>query len=212
MGEYLDPYRKAVAGFGASFEALLWNSREAQRARFAAIIDTVDPAGRIIADMGCGRADLLAMMAREAIPYAGYVGVEAIDELLEFSRQRAGQEHFEEAEFIAGDFASDPGLFDRLVAELSVDTLVFSGSLNTFGPELAEQTLTRAWQALAQTPGGVLAFNFLSDRHTVPAPTGPARRFDTLGMIRWAFERTPIVAVRHDYLASHDCLIVMRMG
>lgn len=211
MSEYLDPYRKAVEGFGTSFEALLWNSREAQEARFTAIIEAIDPTGRIIADLGCGRADLLAMMAREDIPYGGYVGVEAIDELLEFSRSRAQTEHLEEARFLASDFADEAGIFDRLVNEFSVDTLVFSGSLNTFSPDLADSTLSRAWASLAQTPGGVLAFNFLSDRHTT-TPSPPARRFDTLAMIRWAFEKTPIVAIRHDYLASHDCLIVMRVG
>ncbi len=213
MGKYLRPYREAVRDFGTGFEALLWNSEEMQRLRFEAIVGTLNLEGRAIADMGCGRADLLAFLVERGISYGRYVGVEAIDELRGFSQQRAQKHGWKHASFVQGDFVEDQTLCGRLVRQYGTDTFIFSGSLNTLGESLARRALHTAWTSLDQVREGVLAFNFLSDRHRARArASGPAKRFDTLSMIRWAFDRTPVVAVRHDVLGDHDCLIVMRRG
>ncbi len=213
MAKYLKPYQQAVKSFGTEFEALLWNSEQMQTRRFQAMADTVALAGRRIADLGTGRADFLAYLVAQGIEYGRFVGVEGVEELKDFCEKRSEEAHWRDASFIHADFAADDLIFQRLVRERGVDTLTFSGSLNTFGEKLAKKTLHRAWSAIERTKDGAVLFNFLSDQRKAKGDsTGPAKRFNTLDMIRWAFERTSLVAVRHDYLGDHDCLIVMRSG
>ncbi len=213
MAKYLKPYQQAVKSFGTEFEALLWNSEQMQTRRFEAMAETVDLAGRRIADLGAGRADFLAFLVARGIDYGRFVGVEGVAELNAFCEKRAAKESWREASFLHGDFVDDELLFQRLVRERGIDTFTFSGSLNTFGEKLAKKTLHRAWSAIERTKDGCVLFNFLSDQRRARAEsTGPATRFNTLEMVRWAFERTPLVAVRHDYLGDHDCLIAMRSG
>ncbi|MEM9372970.1 MAG: hypothetical protein AAGA55_04940, partial [Planctomycetota bacterium] len=88
----------------------------------------------------------------------------------------------------------------------------FSGSLNTLSMDDAQAVLDRFWAALASVDDAALVFNFLSDRHDrgrTPA-SPPAVRFDPVPMLAWALERTPLVTMRHDYLAGHDATICMR--
>lgn len=209
---YLSPYREAVEHAGASFEALLWRSRDFQTRRFETIAAMADPTGRVLADLGCGRADLLAWMHEQRVRYGRYVGVEAVPELLRYSRARAADEKLPEAEFIEADFAAAGDGFDRLVAEHGVDMLVFSGSLNTFDEPHALEVLDRAWRAVARVRGGLLVFNFLSTRHPPDAGANPhpARRFDPVRMLDWALARTRLTRLRHDYLDGHDATVAMR--
>lgn len=213
---YLDPYRRMVATAGPCFEALLWRSVESQRARFGAIAGTVDLGGRCVADMGCGRADLALWLRERGVEMRRYVGVEALGELLECSRRRAAAAGLANAEFVQGDFAVDEGMFERLVAG-GVDTVVFSGSLNTFAQHEAMRVLGRAWRAVRRTPGGVLVFNFLSDgarprkgARGRAESAGPAHQFETRRMLAWALRRTRRVVFRQDYLGGQDAMIAMR--
>ncbi len=208
MSSYLEPYRRAVERLGPRFEALLWNSPATQAARFAAMADSIELHGRVIADLGCGRADLLSWLHTEGIQYGRYIGVDAIDELLDASRTRAADEVLPEAVFVHADFVSEPDLFKRLTVEEQADVLLFSGSLNTLEEDRALEVLGRAWEALSSVQGGVLAFNFLSScRETLE---GPAKRFDVHRVFRWALERTALVVFRQDYLGDHDATVVMR--
>ena len=207
---YLEPYREAVRQVGPRFEALLWNSVQTQEARFAALIDAIEPVGRTIADLGCGRADLAAWMTRQGVAPARYVGVDGLGEMIEFARDRAKDGSLGLTRFIHCDFVADGALFNRLVRRHHVDTLVFSGSLNTLEQGTARAVLDQAWRATSRRPGAILAFNFLSDRSGRSDDTGPARRFDTIKMLQWAMERTPLVRFRQDYLAGNDAMIVMR--
>lgn len=205
---YLDPYFEAVRRHGPGFEALLWRSAEFQIARFRVLAEVVAPTGRVIADLGCGRADLAEWLEREGHAYGRYVGVEGVPELASEAQRRARE--LPEALIMTGDFASDDGLFDRLVRTHGVEVFIFSGSLNTFAQDQAERVLDLAWRAIAPVRDGCLAFNFLSDQTREPCDdTGPARRFDTLGLVRWALARTPSVVLRHDYLCGHDATITM---
>jgi SAM-dependent methyltransferase len=220
----LEPYRKAVRAEGPSFRALLWYNREYQLKRFEVIAQEADLAGRVIADLGCGRADLLSYLHGTGIRYGRYIGVDGVGEMAEFSRRRAAQEKLPEARFLHADFSSDPDLFARLARDHGADTFVFSGSLNTFEEPAAREVLARAFSHLPSgrrggsgagggsggRGGGLLIFNFLSDRGATPDdPPGPARRFDTAAMAAWALDNTPSMALRTDYLAGHDATIVM---
>jgi SAM-dependent methyltransferase len=208
---YLQPYVQAVRRHGAEFEALLWRSPEFQRVRFQVISELVCPAGRAIADLGCGRGDLCAFLEGAGIRPRLYVGVEGVPELLDAARDCAPAATGTQRRFILGDFVRDEGLFTRLVREEGVEVLVFSGSLNTLSPGRARRTLERAWSAVGRVSGGALVFNFLSARVEEPAGgDDPARRFDAGSMVRWALSRTPIVVLRHDYLGGRDATIAMR--
>ncbi|TVQ60387.1 MAG: methyltransferase domain-containing protein [Phycisphaerales bacterium] len=205
---YLDPYLEAVRLHGCGFASLLWRSPEYQIARFRVLAEVLEPTGRVIADLGCGRADLAEWMEREGIPYGRYIGVEAVPELAGEAARRAAA--LPEASILTADFAGDPTLFDRLTREHHAEAFVFSGSLNTFTQHEAEGVLDRAWRAIARVRGGRLVFNFLSDQtREAPDDTGPARRFETLALTRWALARTPSIILRHDYLCGHDATIAM---
>ncbi len=210
---YLRPYQEAVDAHGPRFEALLWNRPETQLVRFAALVSMLDLVGATLADMGCGRADLAVYLRDQGVGYAGYVGVEGVQELCEASEKRAASEGLERCVFRRLDFVADAEAFPALVREDAVQAFVFSGSLNTLEQPGAMAVLQRAWDALGSTPGGVLAFNFLSDRHGDPSRTdentGPAIRFDTLAMLDWAMTQTPLVRFRQDYLGGHDAAITM---
>lgn len=213
MSEYLEPYRRAVREFGPGFESLLWNSEESQRARFGALAASVELADRTIADLGAGTGDLLAWLHGQGRAMRGYVAVEGVAELAERIRGRIDEEELPPSEVVEADFARDEHLFERLIDNHGVDLVFFSGSLNTFAEKLAKRVLERAWKACTRrtVPRAALAFNFLSDlrRDRARERGDPARRFDTLGLVRWAAERTPVFAVRHDYLGDHDATIVM---
>ncbi len=199
---YLKPYQEMVRKVGPRFEALLWTREETQAARFNAIAELCDLTGRVVVDAGCGRADFAVWMRQAEIHYGAYIGVEAIPELADVARERAG----DAGSVVAGDFVATPDLF-RTIQPVP-EVICFSGSLNTLTNEHVLAVLERAWDACTEA----LVFNFLSDQnHGAGAENlGPARRFDTLAMVRWAFERTPLVVVDQTYLRGNDATIAMR--
>lgn len=209
---YLEPYLSVVRSEGPTFRALLWRSPHAQQTRFAALCSLADPAGRRVADLGCGRADLLDhLLSRDHAP-AVYTGVEAIPELACSSRERLAALGHPAASILQADFAADPGLFNHLAAA-GADLFLFSGSLNTFVQEQALAILSRAWQALQGRGRVALAFNFLNARHADSAdPTGACHAFDPVDVLGWAFERTPRVAFRQDYLDGRDAAVALILG
>lgn len=214
--DYLKPYRDAVDTLGVGFDALLWRSPEAQRARFEVARRIAKLRGRVVADLGCGRGDFLHHLRAKGHAPSLYVGVEGIAELGEAARADLAPEGLtpaSPAEVILGDFVHDASLPDRLVAERGVSVFALSGSLNTLDQPDAVGVLGRLFDALAPVPGGVLVFNFLSSHNLAGRTTAdpPARRFDTPSMVAWALSRTPLVRFRNDYLAGHDATIAMRV-
>ncbi|MFG0283184.1 MAG: hypothetical protein ACF8R7_02080 [Phycisphaerales bacterium JB039] len=209
--EYLAPYREAVGRYGTSFESLLWRSEEYQSERFRIICEVAPIAGRIVCDLGSGRADLLAYFHQRAAGYRRYIGVEAVEELAAFSEQRARDAGWADVDIVRADFVSEPQLLARLVRDRGAETLIFSGSLNTLEPRRAAAVLQEAWDAVKVVPGGALVFNFLSTHgRRMTADTGPARRFNPTPLMKWALRRAPSVTLRHDYLRGHDATIAMR--
>lgn len=197
---YLKPYVEAARIHGGGFESQLWRSRTAQATRFDAIVSLVGEktlASARVADLGCGRGDLAAHLAARGIAIREGVGIEAVPELLQAAQARAA----EGWRFEAGDFVADASLAERLAP----DVCIFSGSLNTLSARGARKAVA---QAFAATRIGV-AFNFLSDRCGRPPGEDlrPARRFDTLAMLRFAFTLSPRVVFRQDHLDGHDAAI-----
>ncbi len=205
---YLRPYRAAVDRIGPRFEALLWSSPQTQKARFRVVTDMLDFSGRTVLDAGCGRADFARWLCQERIGYARYVGLDGVGEMVRFAQEQG----LPNACFRTIDFVADPGAFIPAPDAPIADIVLFSGSLNTIPEPAAMQALDRAWLACREA----LVFNFLSVADPAPGgpePTnahGPARRFSTAQMLVWAQERTPLVALRTDYLDGQDATIVMR--
>jgi SAM-dependent methyltransferase len=206
---YLDPYLAAAQAHGPGFEALLWHSPRAQRTRFRVLSKMANLAGRTVADIGCGNADLLLDLDRRGRTPARYIGVDAVPATL--AHAKAQTAHIPGAEFIDHDFVQDTGLPSHLVAS-GVDTVLFCGSLNTLPQCQAQDILDRFWNALAGRPKAVLLFNFLSLRHDAARTPAnpPAVRFEPIDMLTWALDRTPLTTFRHDYLNGHDATICMR--
>lgn len=206
---YLKPYAEVARRVGAQFEALLWQNAEGQQRRFDVLAEMLEPEKRSIADLGCGRVDLLVhLYARGRLPRR-YVGVDGLHAMVEAGQRLIDEHHYPNAEVHELDFVADVDALSDLVGTRGIDTLIFSGSLNTLEQPMAEDVLHRAYDAAP--PGGVLAFNFLSDLFVGndSGAKGPAFRFSTLGLLSWALDRTPLVRFRHDYLGGHDATITM---
>lgn len=206
---YLDPYLAAAKAHGPGFEALLWHSPRAQRTRFRVLSKMANLAGRTVADIGCGNADLLLDLDRRGRTPAQYIGVDAVPATLAHARAQTG--HIAGVEFLDRDFVQDAQLPVRLAAS-GVDAVLFCGSLNTLPQAEAQGILDRYWTALAGRPKALLLFNFLSLRHDAARTPAnpPAVRFEPVEMLAWALDRTPLTTFRHDYLNGHDATICMR--
>lgn len=210
---YLDPYLRAAQEFGPGFEALLWQSPKAQKRRFKAISRMTKTTGRVLADIGCGNADLLLDLHERNKAPARYIGIDAVPQMIDHARAQSRAKGIDAAVFLQHDFVRDHDLPAQLVQDAHADTIVFCGSLNTLSEPDAQTVLERFWIALTQRPDSTLIFNFLSNRHDrqrTPA-NPPAVRFDPVHMLDWAIEHTPLVTFRHDYLGGHDATVCMRV-
>ena len=88
--------------------------------------------------------------------------------------------------------------------------LLFSGSLNTLDERTALAVLDRAWDALRRRKDGVLAFNFLSSSgRKRRESTGPANRFNSTRVFKWAQRASGRMLYRQDYLAGHDATVAV---
>lgn len=198
--DYLEPYRRAVEHFGATFDATLWTSRAYQALRFDVLRQMIDLEGLTLLDAGCGLGDLCEFLSERNVRLRRYIGVDGVAEIVAGATQR----QLPRAEFHCRDFVSDAGA----LAIGHPDVIYFSGSLNTVPEATARQVVKRAWDVARR---GVV-FNFLSDRASrlsMARDTGPARRFDTLDWLDWALNATTLVRFRQDYLGGHDATIAM---
>jgi len=201
--DYLKPYHDAHRRHGPGFDATLWASPQTQQVRFDVLIAHGQLAGRHLLDAGCSRGDLAAYLLQRQVSLKHYTGIDALDAMVQHARARK----LPGCDFHTGDLVTHPDLMKTIRA----DVIFFSGTLNTMQQPMAEQLLDAAWEATGES----LIFNFLSDTCGPDAPQQllPARRFDTLRLVRWALARTPAVLWRQDYMPhGHDATIVMRKG
>lgn len=198
---YLQPYHSAHLDHGSGFGVTLWASERSQQLRFRVMTEMVFLMGKRVLDAGCSRGDLAAYLVQKDVPYASYIGVDAVEPVVSYAMQRG----LARSEFVAGDFVSDASLLSMGQPQV----IVISGTLNTMSDEMALRLLEQAWLATGET----LVFNFLSDRASEQAPTqtSPARRLPTMQLLDWALRQTPSVRMRQDYFRfGHDATIVMR--
>lgn len=201
--DYLDPYRRAIARHGPGFDATLWSSRDGQLARFDVIADLAGLESTTIVDAGCGHGDFAARLIERGVPFARYVGIDAMEPMIDAAERRRLDP--DRVRFIAADLLWHP----ETIARHEPDWVCFSGTLNTMDETTARGLVDAAFEAAVI---GV-AFNFLSDRHHARwagRDLAPARRFDTVAWLDWALHRTSRVSFTQDYLDGHDATIVMR--
>jgi len=199
--KYLDPYRESLANNGTAFEVTLWASPNSQRNRFDIFTQMFDFAGKRVLDAGCSRGDFAEFLLQRGVAFESYTGIDALPEVVAFANTRG----LARCRFVAGDFLARP----EMLATASPHVVAISGSLNTMNESQVDAVLESAWRGASQA----LIFNFLSDRVTPEAPIQDefTRRFDTIKMLQWAFERTPYVQFRQDYFkAGHDATILMK--
>lgn len=205
---HLQPYRDAVRRFGPTFEATLWGTEDAQRLRFDVLIDMIglatgerDDHAPALLDIGCGRGDLAARLIERCIAFSRYVGLDALPEMIDAANAR----NLARCEFKVMNVVRDA----KSLEAFQPDYCLISGTMNTMDDATAKRLVHAAFEAAAQ---GV-AFNFLSDRHDPKwnaQPLGPARRFETLAWLDWAFSLSPRVSFAQDYLDGHDATIAIR--
>lgn len=197
---YLQPYRDAQRRHGTSFDVTLWGSPQTQQARFDTITDMIHLPGKRILDAGCSRGDLAAHLIDRRIPYASYLGIDGVPEIIDHARTR----NLPATRFITGDFVRQP----RLLKTGNPQIITLSGTLNTMDLPTALTVLGAAWSATSET----LIFNFLPDTCGPDAPPqkDPARRLPTFDLLTWALHHSPAIHYRQDYLpAGHDATIAM---
>ena len=195
---YLRPYRHAAEHFGTEFAATLWHSPESQTLRFEVMASLVDLEHERVIDVGCGRADFAAYLIEHEIDYEKYIGVDAIDSMVEYARQR----NLPRCEFVVADVISHP----EVLRELEPGYICLSGTLNTMEEAMARKLIEQCYSAARL---GVV-FNFLSDRphaRWIGRDLGPARRFDTVAWIDWALSMSSRVTFTQDYFDGHDATI-----
>lgn len=183
------------------FDVTLWGRPQTQRRRFEVFAEMLDLGGKAVLDAGCSRGDFAAYLIEKNVAYKGYVGVDGVEEVVAFARERG----LPRSRFVVGDFVKDPGLLKTG----SPEVVSISGSLNTMDDATVNVVLEGAWAGCSET----LVFNFLSDLATPAAPAQqyPARRLPTLKLLAWAAKKTGDVQMRQDYLGEgHDATILMR--
>lgn len=198
---YLDPYRQSHLRHGSAFEVTLWASPKSQQRRFEVFSHMIYLPGKRLLDAGCSRGDLADWLLRQDLQFEHYVGVDALEEVVQYARSR----NLPRCEFLCEDFLKDAAV----LVHGNPQIVIVSGSLNTMSDQQVERVLENTWRAA----GEALAFNFLSDRCDPQAPmqSGPARRLNAMRLLDWALSKTSQVAYRQDYFRhGHDATIVMR--
>ncbi len=150
-----DHYEPRITPERETYDILDWGSAASQRARFGALADNVDLAGKSILDVGCGLGDLLAFLADRGLE-TNYTGVDIVAKMIAAARQRqpAGR-------FICADLftAETPDEF----AGKKFDVVFCSG---TFNLDLGNNRrfLPRAVGRLLELACEYVVFNLLHDR------------------------------------------------
>ncbi len=206
--DYLEPYRRAQATHGDSFDVTLWARPETQQRRFAVFTEMVDFADKRVLDAGCSRGDFAVYLEERGIDYTHFRGIDGVQEVVGFARERG----LARASFQHADFVREPG---ALGADMSASeqphVVAISGTLNTMDWATAQTVLEGAWAGCRET----LVFNFLSDRCGAKAPPqlNPAVRLPTDLILGWALGKTWNVMFRQDYFEhGHDATVRMVRG
>ena len=191
---YLTPYLDAARQHGGGFGSLLWASETTQEQRFDAIVRLQEFDGRVILDIGCGRADLLDFLIERGIWPRRYIGLEAVPALADV----AASKNQPNCQIVRADFVSQPAAMN-----VGADVIVCSGSLNTLDTPAFYATIRHAFAAAGES----LVFNFLCSPHLAGRPFLKWR--PPAEVMRIARQTCEDVDALEDYLQG-DYTIAMR--
>jgi SAM-dependent methyltransferase len=192
---YLLPYLAAAKVHGDGFASLLWASPATQRARFCAIAEMVNMKGKIVLDVGCGRADLLRYLNERGESPGQYIGIEAVAELASSARSVVRDDDV----ILDVDFVKHP---PRMMVGAHV--VCISGAINTLDKSMAMHVLDHAWHATAES----LVFNFLASPDIAQADY--LYWHQAQHMLDWARQRDPRAVLRTDYLEGDATIAMVR--
>ena len=197
---YLDPYRDAALRYRDGFGVTLWASERSQQRRFEVFVELAYLHGKRLLDAGCSRGDLAKFLVESNVDFESYVGLDGLPSVVDHANAR----NLPSCTFIHGDFVQQSDLLGTGDPQI----VLISGTLNTMTDPQVYAVLEAAWTDASET----LLYNVLSDRCSSKAPPQDdfARRLDTLRLIEWATNKTPVVVFRQDYMANgHDATIMM---
>ena len=192
---YLEPYLRAAAQHGDGFGSLLWASPQTQAARFDAMMRLCDFRDKNVLDVGCGRADFLDHLILRGARPAHYVGIEAVEELVDSARRKNHADRI----IVHADFVREPA---RML--VGADVIAFSGSLNTVEEEAFYSTLRTAYDAAVHA----VVFNFLSSTYLAAADWLRWHRMEDV--LAFAMGLTPHVATANDYLQGDTTVAIIK--
>jgi trans-aconitate methyltransferase len=147
-----DHYEQRLDADTPGFQAADWADRDSQIARFGAMTDHVDLAGKRLVDIGCGVGDLLAFLQDRKIE-CEYLGIDLLESVIIEAQRR-----HPDASFLAGDIFA-PGI----TLPRPVDVIFASGVFNLDMGNNRE-FLPNAIDRLGQLAGEAIAFNLLHAR------------------------------------------------
>jgi SAM-dependent methyltransferase len=114
-----DHYEPRIHPLRESFDILDWSNAASQIARFEALADNVDLAGKSLLDVGCGLGDLWKFLASRHVPVT-YTGVDLLENMvLEAGRRCPG------VRFVAGDVFAE-----NVFGSERFDVVFCSGAFN----------------------------------------------------------------------------------
>ena len=96
-------YRKRLAAGYRNYQAVGWESEEAQRMRFAAMADNVGLEGCSLLDVGCGLGHLYEYLSKRGLNIV-YVGIDFIPEMIARAQRLYPEVNF----FVQDIFAHTP--------------------------------------------------------------------------------------------------------
>lgn len=182
-------YVPLLAAHGPSFRAVDWGSSRSQALRFRVLLEGVgSPRGSLL-DVGCGVGHLAGHLAKRG-PVAGYLGIDALPEMVTKAKRRFPGRRFE-----VGD------ILDASVA-WRADHVLASGIFTFADERLMRRSIVAMYAACRRA----VAFNALS----AWATRGKSGEFraDPLATLEFCRRLTPKVTLRHDYL-PHDFTVYL---
>lgn len=185
-------YRHALARYGDNAEGVHWRSTESQQIRFKVLRDLLPPdLSRIsLVDVGCGLGDLYAFLAaRNDLPRQ-YIGLDAVQAMVERARSRSG------CAILRCDVLTDP-LPDA-------DWYLASGAMALLTHEETGAFIARCLSAARQG----LVFNLLKGNH-------PSLTFNYLmpeAVEAWAAEMDVDVEIVDGYLSGDFSIAMTHKG
>lgn len=140
-------YNDKVSRHGESIESVGWGTQEDQYLRFAVLLRGLDPRGKTILDVGCGKGDLVGYLQQFYGDSFQYVGVDLSDSHIATANNKWADAN---AAFFCGDISSWAESSDFK----EVDISLMSGAMTykiSDNEKVALETMTKMFEVSSET-------------------------------------------------------------